>query len=561
MSVLKKLLSKNSIIIILILLLSFSLRLYRLDLNYPNLYSDEVDLHYKSKGWFEEDNKSISSIIFSKIFYGSYTYTWFLGLTPLGVRLPAALYMTLAVLLSYIFSKKLIQKLNITSNFLPAIVAIITTLMPWSYILSRIGFSHITLVLIFSLLHLILYINADNFKKYLLSFIPLLMAVFYYQSMIILSPLVLLITYFIIHFKNRKQIIIYGIYSILFLTVTIIIFVFRPNYSDVSVGARGLDLAIWKDVNVTSETNLYRGIARNSEVTIFSFNQNTEVITNRMFYNQGVAIVSRFFKNYLSFFSPDFLFLTGDLTFRHSTRQMGVLFTVLAPFLLYGTFVFLRIADKKFKLMFLTWIFGTPIATSLTKDGTSDLIRVITMMPFLTFLAVYGLYQFILILRNKIQITFILIFIFVFIYSTGYFFYGYFHVYPVLAAKDFEYGFKEISDFQIAEKDKNMLVVWDGYYPHYHFRFWQATSWKEYEQFKPKQYYRGDLIITQRYNNLYFSYPNNLNILTNFVKENNINFIAVPQFIISKNNIPASFKKIKEIKYPDQSTAFIIFKI
>ena len=71
-------LKKAHFLLLAILAVSFLLRFYRLDQNLPEIYADETS-HY------------IHLIEFS-IYRRIFSFTWFLGLNPLGVRAAAALY-------------------------------------------------------------------------------------------------------------------------------------------------------------------------------------------------------------------------------------------------------------------------------------------------------------------------------------------------------------------------------------------------------------------------------------------------------------------------------------
>lgn len=549
------------LLVVLIFLSAIFIRLYRLDLNFPNLYSDEVELHYKASALIELPQLSLFSASYNYLFYRTYTYTWLFGLNPLGVRLPVAVYISISVLLIYFFARHVakIRKDNMVA--VPLLTMLLSAVLPWSFMMSRIGFTQIAIMLMFVLFHLILYLRANNFKSYLISLIPLLLSAYYYQSMIVMTPFILLLIFLQIRkFVSKKQIAIYIMVAVTFLLSLSAIFFLKPNYSHGSFGSRGLDLAIWKDPNVTAETNLYRGLSRSSLPTIFSFGLSSESIGNKLTYGYSAAVLDKFVKNYVSFLSFDFLFLQGDQTLRHSTGQVGEFFPFLLPFMAYGVFVFFQSKNTKIKLAFLVWIFAMPIATSLTTDGYKNLIRVIAMMPFLTYLSALGVVESVKLFNRKLRLYYCLILILVGLYSAYSFFFGYFHVYPTLAAKEFDYGFKELSDFQIQNSSQSMLVIWDGYYPHYHFRFWQDTPGADYLIFNPSDIKDGQTVFHKMCNNLYFSLPFSQEDLNNFIKKNNVAYIAVPEILVSQRYgfLVTDYNMLDKVYYPDNSIAFYI---
>lgn len=541
----------NFILLILITIFAFFIRVYQLDLNRPNLYSDEVDLHYKTQAWVKEPNRPL----FGYFFYGTYTYSWFLGMNPLAVRLPSAIYMTAAVFLMFFFARAVAVQLNFSSKTLPLLAAGLTAVLPWSFLTSRIGFSHISMLTIIMLGYFILYTKAQNFRGYIVSLLPLLLGVYYYQPIIVAAPFALLLTVYELK-SQRKDLFKFILAGAIFLTLTAVIFLYRSNYSNVSVGARGLDLAIWRDVNVTAENNYYRGLSRLSG--------SSGSLGDKLNYNYPLSVIGTFWKNYLSFFSPEFLFLKGSPVLRHSTGQTGNFFLGLAPFMIYGAYLFFRKGNGRISRFFLVWILATPIASSLTHDGFAASNRVTIMMPFLTYFAglgVIGVMREIRVSWGKILTGSILAFLILF--STYNFLYGYFKVYPTLAAKDFEFGFKELSDFQVKTGSQKMLVIWDGYYPHYHFRFWQNMPYQSDKDFLPKELKVNESVFNQLRGNLYFSLPKTIEDVKEFTKEREIRYLALPDSLMQKRygEIMASFSQAEKVIYPDNATAFYILKV
>jgi hypothetical protein len=147
------------------------------------------------------------------------------------------------------------------------------------------------------------------------------------------------------------------------------------------------------------------------------------------------------------------------------------------------------------------------------------------------------------------------------LYSAYYFFYGYFHVYPALSARSYEYGFKELSDFQVAHKDASMLIVWDGYYHNNDFRFWQKTPADQYQSFKMKRLTYGESVFWQTWPNLYFSAPKSVKDLKSFLLENPVIYIVLSDrfFVKYPEEIENLFPLLQEVIYPDQTTAFQIY--
>lgn len=557
---------KNSFHIILfvtaIFFVSLIIRLYGLNINSPSLYADEVSGGYQAFNLLHNPINGAGDLI-NRVLLGVTRSTWYLGLTPLGTRFPSAFFGSLVPVIFFFLSKYLSKTFGPKKSFLISIISsTLTAFLPWNFMTSRIGYAQIPLIVIMVCLNTHLLIKAKKPIEYLLSLIPILFGVIFYPSMVVLFPFVILMTlYFLFRTLNPNQ---KKIWSIVFLFSIIVLggvgvskyHIFDPKY-------RGLDLAIWNDANVAADSNHYRGLSRLSTPTPFSFNIDTESIANKLFFNKPISVIQVFTKNYLSFFSPDFLFLKGDIVLRHSIGMVGEFFPFLLPFIIYGAFIFFFNSDKKQKTIFLIWILISPIPAAITKDGATYLLRVITLMPFLTYFSALGIVNSLEFFKNKyIKFTYGIIIGLISVFSIYYFLFGYFHVYPALSAQSWEYGFKDLSDFNATNKGK-ILVIWDDKYPVWYFCFWQKLPSNICDQKKINSSEnlngsRIDLPI----DNLSFSLPQNEKDFELINLKYKPIYIAMPGKYT--DNFPVFIKKnmpIQVIKYPDQSTAFTIYKI
>jgi hypothetical protein len=549
------------IAVAVIFILGLTLRLYRLDKNIPPLYADETG-HYQFWALFTDPSQSIFTKVERLILYGPLSYTWFLGLSAFAARLPSAINGSLICLSAFLLAVAISQRLKI-KNWLPVslLVCLLSALLPWSFMMSRL-FSHIPLMLFFVCLHLYLFIKSQTIKADLISLIPLFVGTYYYMSMTAIVPFALVLVFFSIYKRSLP------VHKKYYLGVSaaigsLFLYLFIAKFGLLDPRGRGLDLAIWNDVNVTADANKFRGLARQSEPTIFSFGVGTEKLGNKLVFNYPVSIINVFFKNYLSFFSPDFLFLKGDTVLRHSTGMVGQFFPFLLPFMLYGAFIFFKNADGKLRSIFLVWILVSPLPAAITKDGANYLLRAITLMPFLTYFSGLGLVGSVSWFKNKIiKAVYLVALLFIGLYSAYYFYFGYFHVYPALAAQSYEYGFKEISDFQVSNPGK-ILIVWEDKYPTLYFCFWQKLPTDVCDRTK--------LNSTDMINNTIVDLP--LDSLLFSLPQNEIDLSAViakyrPQYLVIPSKYFGLFPKIEKsesliqtIKYPDKTTAFSIYQV
>jgi len=548
----------NKKIVFLILALVFSislfLRLYRIDL--LSLYVDEAVGHYLLNTVDVQRSAGLPYDFIAKLFWRSYTLTWLLGYSALGVRLLAAVYGAI-ITLSICLIVPTARKNKIATTLLTASLA---AFLPWSFMISRIGYSNIPIIITLILLHLYFFLKASTIRGYLMSLVFLFLALPYYQSMVIIVPLISFYVFLVmLRVSSRGERKILSCAGIIL--VTLVSIPVAGRFRLLSLSGRGLDLAIWRDVNTTYDTDKYRALSWDSSPSIFSFNITPEQLANKLFLNRINANLSVFTRNYLSFFSPEWLFLKGDAILRHSTGMVGAFYPFLLPFMLYGAFRFFKTADPKTRNFFLVWILVSPIPAALTKDGAGYLLRAVTMLPFLTYFCALGIVDSFSQITKKWRWPYGIVVASIGFYSAWSFFYGYFHVYPALSARAYEYGFKELSDFQVSHNNAPMLVVWDGYYHNGDFRFWQRTPFDQYEAFKLKQIVIGESTFWQTFGNLYFSAPKTVEDIVAFLKENPVSYIVLPDryFVKYPEEIKELLTPVKEIKYPDRTTALEIF--
>lgn len=540
-----------------VILVGLLLRLYRLDQNIPSLYIDETSGHYWIKQRLLSPIKGVADLIYPKLFWAPYTLTWLLGNSPLGVRSLAALFGSLIPVTMYLVASVLQTKKN---SCVPLISAAISSILPWGFMISRIGYTNIPLIINLILLHVYFFIRAKRAREYLLSLLFLFLALLYYQSMVVIVPVVSLFVfaYTLKNTTKKTRIIILSFLGILLLMALPFVIV---RYELLSLSGRGLDLAIWRDVNTPYDTDRYRALSWNSEPSLFSFNLPPEQLANKLFLNRVTANLSIFTKNYLSFFSPDWLFLKGDAILRHSTGMVGAFYPFLLPFMLFGAFKFFSTADKKARRAVLVWILVSPIPAAITKDGAGYLLRAVTLLPFLTYFCALGVVESFSLIKKRLRWPYGIALGLIGVYSAWSFFYGYFHVYPALSTRAYESGFRELSDFQISHQNASLLIIWDGYYHNGDFRFWQETPYDQYQNYKMKRLEYGSSIFWQTWPNLFFSAPKSATDFEAFTKALTPDYVVLPDryFVKYPLEIQELLTPVKEIKYPDQTTALTIY--
>ena len=104
------------------------------------------------------------------------------------------------------------------------------------------------------------------------------------------------------------------------------------------------------------------------------------------------TLIGRWAGNYLSYFSPEFLFVHGDTNLRHNTGYAGMLPAIAAPLLLLGLVWCVRRRREALpKFVLLCLILGPAAAAAVNNYGLPHSLRAADMLPFWLLLAVLGL--------------------------------------------------------------------------------------------------------------------------------------------------------------------------
>ncbi len=215
-----------------------------------------------------------------------------------------------------------------------------------------------------------------------------------------------------------------------------------------------------------------KGAERFGKVGLFN---NQEIIDNvivtrnesnspleRIFANRPAYITRKIFNNYLSAFSPEFLFIRGDITARHSLQYMGQLLPVWAPFLVLGLIYLIKQKAR----IWLIWLLLAPIPAALTYDGAYHATRLFMMIPPLAVAVGGGILWILQLLPKKIAVfTYFVVWMviaFQFIDAGNYYI---FH-YPKITWRWWHVGFKTaIEEIVRLSPDYSQVFINNTYEP------------------------------------------------------------------------------------------------
>ena len=297
-----------------------------------------------------------------------------------AVRLPIALLGIAAVYLVYLISINIFRRQG-----LALFSALSLAIMPWHIVLSRSTAEGIvaSTVFLLGLYILIKYFYQPQLSKLVLTFSLFAFTYLLYPSYRIMIPLVFLIAIFVpLLKKQRTQLVIATVLASL-----LTLFVSQTNWGQ-------------GRFNQTSITG-GKSVVFAWQSTFIAGEGHTNAVKARIFFNKPVMIGREFAKQYLSYFSPNYLFSEGGLPERYLVPEQGLwYYGYLLIFLAGGGFLLLytnKAAKLKQQLFIapLQWriylfigliLFCAPVAAALTFDAVPNVHRTALMAPILAIL-------------------------------------------------------------------------------------------------------------------------------------------------------------------------------
>lgn len=385
---------KRWILIIILVVASF-LRLWGLDKVPVSLFGDEVDVGYQAYSILKTGRDYYGNFLpihFHSLaewrtplyLYSAVPTVAVFGVSPLGVRLPAAIFGILGVLVFYFLIKEITGKENLS-----LVSTSVLAFSPWHIQYSRAGFE-VTQLLFFLFLGLLFFFKGIKNGKFLwISAVAFALTPWVYSTAKLFTPILLLfllIGYWKQILKVSKKHLIFAFLALALVGLPIV-------YGTLFGGGsqRFEYIGIFTDPVIESEVGTARGIdarARGEKGTGLN-----PTLVDRIIHNKFTFVGNNLITNYLQPFSFDFLFNKGDPNPRHSINGMGEFYKVEAVALIVGVVLFFssKNFELKTKTLFAFWILAGIFPASLTRDGGNHATRLILILPPLVFLISYGL--------------------------------------------------------------------------------------------------------------------------------------------------------------------------
>src|SRR3989338_134302 len=414
---------KTKLVLILILLLASFLRLYQIDQIPPALSWDEASIGYDAYSilktgkdqWgevFPLAFKSFGEYKYPLHIYAAAVSVYFFGLNEFAVRFPSALLGIINIFVFFLVVWKLFK-----NKFIALTSAFLLTISPWHIQFSRVIWET-NFALFFFLLGLYAFLESRyGHRKYFLiiSFILFGIATFTYNGakvfIVLFAPL-LLFSQKDYLLKQKKHLFISLIIFILFIIVNLL----DPRLSGI---------------------NRFKQLEFEQAEVVKTISYKTSKV-----YSLGkVELIAR---QYLLYFSPKFLFISGDANLRHSTQAVGEVYWVELLLVPLGV-LFLIKKESRSVILVLGWLLVAPIPGSFTREAPHA-SRAMFFLGVWQILAAAGMYYLYAAFKDKKRYFVVFPFILIFTFFIKYFMY-YLDEYPKTSSKDWKYCYKQAVEY------------------------------------------------------------------------------------------------------------------
>jgi 4-amino-4-deoxy-L-arabinose transferase-like glycosyltransferase len=472
------------------------------------------------------------------------------GLNEFGVRLPNAVFGSLAAVATYLMVVSLTRRKDFGLAS-----ALLLAISPWHIGLSR-GAFEANLTTFFIPLGVWAFIKGIEKPKFMiLSGVLFGLNLFSYHSARFFTP-ILVIVLVLAYFKEFKRIDATLKQIVLRYKWGLVAFAVFLSLAALTMFGGGAKRGL--DITILSPTDKWVAVSdRRYEATL----QGLPDFYARLFSNKASYVFDLFSKNYLSYFSTTFLFSEGAGEWNYGLIPgRGVLYLIEVVFVLASIFSFIKRRGFNKMGFVLTWILIAPIPAALTKGPGFAANRAATMIPGVQVLSAWGLVYLYDLTKNRlgnlakrllVATTAVILLVSFLSFLEDYRYHA-----PVRASKAMQYGMKDIVDtinsrqasYEKVFLSRSLSVpnIWIQFYLKMDPRQVQEASraWLRYEAKGVKYLDQLDEYILGKY---VFG-----DLVLPDLKGQNYLVVGRPE------EFPSSAKRVAEFSYLDGSPSYIM---
>ena len=544
---------KKSSLLAIIILIGAILRLYYATQIIPSLNWDEVSHGFNAYSILltsKDEWGNTLPIIFRAYgdfklpvyIYASIPFVATLGLNSLSIRLPSILAGLGSIIFGYLLAKKITKRQDVS-----LLTALLMAIEPWSLFTSSFAAeANLASALVISGSYFLIS-STKNFKSIIPATILLGLSVWTYNSARIFVPLLLIFFPLSNYYLLKPRILRAKPSVVIGMIVPILLFAGMLMQLLSSSGQARYSWVRLIDEGAISQINMQR----NSSKLPSNF--------SRLLYNKATYFAQKFTSNYLSHFSPQFLFTRGGSHYQFSVPNHGILYKINLIFLFIGLYTLITHCKSNKKYLFvLAWLLLGPVPSALTKDSPHVLRSLLTLpMPqLISALGMAALVDKFKKSRTKMDIpAYALILILLFLSVENYVDTS-INNYKNKFSWAWQYGYKQLVDLTKKNfSNYDAIFVTKKYgEPHEFILF--------YWPWDPESYRSDPLLDRYFQTNWYwvdgfskFRFINDWEIKDNLTCPTNNKCLL----ITSPDNKPLNWSKINQINFLDSQTAFEIY--
>ena len=546
-------------LLILIALLAFTLRVYKID-EYPvGITWDEPALGYNAYSILQTGRDEYGKFLpitlksFGDEKPGFFVYylipsVALFGLNKFAIRLPSALAGVGMIVAIYFLVKLLFPKRK-ELTWLPHLSALLLAISPWHLHFSRGGWE-VNLALLTIALGTIFFLKAletQANKFWLLAFSLFSISLYVYHGAKVFL-VVLMVGALAIFWKELKSL---------------------PKQQK----RLGLVLLILLLVPLLLS---FRGSAKRAKVTnVFSYTRSEEEAAQLLsqeeffpslsyfvYHNEGINKVRWIAERYFNHFSGRFLFFEGDWQSpRHSTPYMGMMYYVEIPFLILGIGYALTKIKEKEKNFLFWWLIVSPVPAAVTRDAVHGLRSYWLVVPLMIFTAIGILMAFSWLKEKSKKLFWVSCLLLAGGYLACLIFYLdlYYVHFAKINSAGWNYGMEEVAKMIAENKDKyeRIIVTQEYGQPYIFYLFYTQYPPEKYQpQAFLKENQWGDVGLVEKIDNIEFRniyWPEDM-------KCQNCLFIGDEFELPPEEEVEAGARFIKTIYYLNGKVAFRIIE-
>lgn len=475
----------KSFLFIFIICTAAFLRLYKLDSIPPGLSQDETSIGYNAYSILKtgKDEHGVSIPQNFKAF-GEYKLPGYiylstlpiavLGPTTLAVRLPAALFGILTVMLIFFLVQEFCPRANTT---LSLVATMLLAINPWHLHLSR-GAFEVTVSLFFITLGFVLWLGAVRRSSSLLiglSVLSFALAGYTYNIARVLAPVSILFL-FITSYPTMKKFrigswIVIAVFGICSFIPMLLGMIQNGGISSTS------GTMIWSSAYVQAPILEWR-----------SYFSSWPIIVTKMLFNKPLLTFIQWLQNVIDFFSPTFFFTSGSLHGNHGIGTVGQWYLFEAVTIAFGIMYGWK---KKIHPLICFWTIATIAIVALTRESPHATRAFFIVIPVtvLSGLGVISIFGGISTWKSKpIKALTYLFIIGICSYQIFSYFVSYYVRFPILFAKPWRLSDKEVSVYIKEHESAYDNIIIDNksgfvyssllyYLPYPPFEFQRDATW------------------------------------------------------------------------------------